>query len=76
MDVVGLSGLSRMEVPLTGPMMVACHWKRLSPIGPAEQEDGGSRPRSMSSWRIESREPCPNSDVQYRLRSHSNNSPC
>lgn len=34
---------------LTGPMIVACHWKRLSPIGPAEHEDGGSRPRSMSS---------------------------
>jgi hypothetical protein len=34
---------------LTGPMMVACHWKRLSPIGPAEHELGGSRPRSSNS---------------------------
>jgi hypothetical protein len=38
---------------LTGPMIVACHWKRLSPIGPAEHELGGSRPRSMSScWSV------------------------
>jgi hypothetical protein len=29
--------------------MVACHWKRLSPIGPAEQDEGGSRPRSINS---------------------------
>lgn len=34
---------------LTGPMMVACHWNRLSPIGPAEHELGGSRPRSSNS---------------------------
>ena len=39
-----------MEV-LTGPMMVACHWNILSPVGPAEQEDGGSRPRSINSCR-------------------------
>jgi hypothetical protein len=35
---------------LTGPMIVACHWNILSPVGPAEQEDGGSRPRSINSW--------------------------
>lgn len=29
--------------------MVACHLKRSSPVGPAEQDEGGSRPRSMSS---------------------------
>lgn len=33
----------------TGPMIVACQWKRSSPAGPAEQFDGGSRPRSCSS---------------------------
>lgn len=32
--------------------MVACQWKRLSPMGPAEHEEGGSRPRSMSSCRV------------------------
>lgn len=36
-------------VPRTGPIMVACQWKRSSPVGPAEHDDGGSRPRSMSS---------------------------
>jgi hypothetical protein len=36
---------------LTGPMIVACHWNILSPVGPAEQEDGGSRPRSINSCR-------------------------
>lgn len=41
-----------MEV-LTGPMMVACHWNILSPVGPAEHEDGGSRPRSINSCRCE-----------------------
>lgn len=34
---------------LTGPIIVACHWNKLSPVGPAEQEEGGSRPRSRSS---------------------------
>ena len=33
----------------TGPIMVACHWNMLSPVGPALQEDGGSRPRSINS---------------------------
>lgn len=33
----------------TGPMMVACQLNRLSPVGPAEHDDGGSRPRSRSS---------------------------
>jgi hypothetical protein len=32
--------------------MVACHWKRLSPIGPAEHDEGGSRPRSINSYRV------------------------
>lgn len=32
-----------------GPMMVACQWKRSSPTGPAEHDEGGSRPRSASS---------------------------
>jgi len=35
-----------------GPMMVACQWNRSSPIGPAEHEDGGSRPKSVSSLLI------------------------
>jgi len=35
-----------------GPMMVACQWNRSSPIGPAEHDDGGSRPRSVSSLLI------------------------
>jgi hypothetical protein len=38
-----------MTGQLTGPMMVACHWKRESPDGPAEQEEGGSRPKSNNS---------------------------
>lgn len=42
----------KVEV-LTGPMMVACHWNILSPVGPAEHEDGGSRPRSINSCRGE-----------------------
>ena len=33
----------------TGPMMVACQWKRSSPFGPALQLDGGSRLISASS---------------------------
>jgi hypothetical protein len=36
---------------LTGPMIVACHWNILSPVGPAEQEDGGSRLRLINSCR-------------------------
>jgi len=35
-----------------GPMMVACQWNRSSPIGPAEHDDGGSRPKSVSSLLI------------------------
>lgn len=31
-------------------MIVACHWKRLSPTGPAEHDDGGSCPRSFNSY--------------------------
>ncbi len=30
--------------------MVACQWNKSSPIGPAEQEEGGSRSRSLSSY--------------------------
>ena len=30
----------------SGPIIVACQWKRSSPTGPAEQFAGGSRPRS------------------------------
>lgn len=32
-----------------GPIMVACQWNKSSPMGPAEHDDGGSRPRSVSS---------------------------
>jgi len=35
-----------------GPMIVACQWNRSSPIGPAEHDEGGSRPRSVSSLLI------------------------
>jgi len=35
-----------------GPIMVACQWNRSSPIGPAEHDDGGSRPKSVSSLLI------------------------
>ncbi len=45
-----IAGMKKIERKHTGPMMVACHWNRLSPIGPAEQDDGGSRPRSINSW--------------------------
>lgn len=57
-----------------GPMMVACHWNMLSPVGPAEQEDGGSRPRSASSCisqvesRSESDKAVTGSDVVRSLR--------
>ena len=30
--------------------MVACHWNMLSPVGPALQDEGGSRPRSINSY--------------------------
>ncbi len=30
-------------------MIVACHWNMLSPVGPALQEEGGARPRSIIS---------------------------
>ena len=36
----------------TGPMIVDCQWKRSSPIGPAEQDTGGSFCRSCSSLLI------------------------
>ena len=36
----------------TGPMIVACQWKRSSPTGPALQFAGGSLPRSRSSLLI------------------------
>jgi len=40
----------RVQVPLTGPIIVACHWNMLlSPVGPALHEEGGSRPRSINS---------------------------
>ena len=29
--------------------MVACNWNMLSPVGPALQEEGGSRARSINS---------------------------
>lgn len=35
-----------------GPMMVACQWNKSSPIGPAEHDEGGSRPKSVSSLLI------------------------
>jgi len=35
-----------------GPMIVACQWNRSSPMGPAEHDEGGSRPRSVSSLLI------------------------
>lgn len=35
---------------LTGPMMVACQWNKSSPMGPAEQDEGGSLPRSANSY--------------------------
>ncbi len=34
---------------LTGPIIVACHWNMLSPVGPALHDEGGSRPRSINS---------------------------
>lgn len=45
MDILSL-------VILTGPIIVACQWNKSSPIGPAEQEEGGSRPRSLSSYSV------------------------
>lgn len=39
-----------MQLKLTGPIMVACQWNKSSPMGPAEQEEGGSRSRSLSSY--------------------------
>ncbi len=33
----------------SGPMIVACQWKRSSPTGPAEQFPGGSLPSSNNS---------------------------
>lgn len=36
---------------LTGPTIVACQWNSSSPTGPAEQFEGGSRSRSLSSCR-------------------------
>lgn len=35
-----------------GPMIVACQWNRSSPTGPAEHDEGGSRPKSVSSLLI------------------------
>lgn len=35
---------------LTGPTIVACQWNKSSPTGPAEQFEGGSRSRSLSSY--------------------------
>jgi len=40
-----------MVLILTGPIIVACHWNMLSPVGPALQEEGGSRPRSINSYK-------------------------
>jgi len=37
---------------LAGPMMVDTHSKRLSPLGPAEQLQGGSKLISASSFWI------------------------
>lgn len=38
-----------VEQELTGPIIVACHWNKESPDGPAEQDEGGSLPRSSNS---------------------------
>jgi len=46
--VDGPTGMNTDNV-LTGPIIVACHWNMLSPVGPALQEAGGSRPRSINS---------------------------
>ena len=43
--------LSPMGYELTGPIIVACHWNMLSPVGPALHDAGGSRPRSINSYR-------------------------
>ncbi len=37
------------RIRLTGPIIVACHWNMLSPVGPALHDEGGSRPRSINS---------------------------
>ena len=43
--------LSPMGHMLTGPIIVACHWNMLSPVGPALHDEGGSRPRSINSYK-------------------------
>ena len=43
--------LSPTGYELTGPIIVACHWNILSPVGPALHDEGGSRPRSINSCR-------------------------
>ncbi len=40
------------EARRTGPIIVACQWNRSSPMGPAEHELGGSRPRSCNSYNM------------------------
>ena len=40
------------EKLLTGPIIVACQWKRSSPMGPALHDVGGSRPKSFNSLLI------------------------
>ena len=35
-----------------GPMIEACQWNRSSPTGPALQDEGGSLPMSMSSYKF------------------------
>lgn len=47
---------------LTGPIIVACHWNILSPVGPALHDEGGSRPRSINS--------CSQKDKSAPVRHH------
>lgn len=51
---------TRTRMRLTGPMIVACHWNMLSPVGPALHDEGGSRPRSINSCE-------PNNDISQRV---------
>jgi hypothetical protein len=44
------SGASQSMKGLTGPMIVAVQLNIFSPAGPALQEEGGSRPRSINSY--------------------------
>lgn len=48
------SSRGNQEGRLTGPMIVACQLNMLSAEGPALHEDGGSRPRSINSYNLNS----------------------